>query len=489
MLPSHLQVQRRKVDDDDDDVASSSSRSFSSRFPDRRRLAHEDTPPLGNPPLGLTGVLCDTHTLRVGTTNGNGGGEGGGQRRRRRTATSAVLKYTVFRPRNMKYKPPLVCVAGGPFLPSTYLSPLVHLVTDRSVVLYDYSGSSSSDGAPSATTKKTSRVAVVVAAAGGGGGSRSSSSSSATESGQQLQQEDSTSKTAVSRTDEASTTTCTTATSSSIELVEDMVDDLEVLLEKLACGEGFHLLGHSFGGVLVYEYLRRARRRQTKLRDSTGSVSGGTKDDGDGASGCQSAILASTPSSIEECEAYCEEKLLKGIRDELEKEESCPFSQIMDGEGLAQSVFRRRHECRVEPLPLPLQQSFQMAGYSSSRSSAGLKSVRDYKASSTEGATETTSDEQHDDSDDNKFPFPPVLILRGQHDFVTQESCENWSTILTSDSISGKGDEAAVQMMTLAGCSHYGMVENESLYGGVLSSFVKQHDPPSKPFIPPVLRR
>ena len=73
--------------------------------------------PSAAPPLGVTGVLCDTHSLFI---RGRGN-----------------LQYTVFRPRYVRMKPPLVCLAGGPYLPWQYLSTLVHLVNDRSLVFFD----------------------------------------------------------------------------------------------------------------------------------------------------------------------------------------------------------------------------------------------------------------------------------------------------------------------------------------------------------------
>lgn len=301
-------------------------------------------PNLGHaPPIGITGVLCDSHTIPIGNRG--------------------RLHYTVFRPRHLTYKPPLICVAGGPFLPSQYLTPLVHLVTDRSIVVYDTIGCGQSprEGPP--------------------------------------------------------------ASESATEVVNHMIEDLSTLVKVLGCTE-YHVFGHSFGGLVVYEYLRRQGHDNKQ---------------------CRSAILASTPASVAGCEHQCAE-LLQQIREELGE---------LDADR-ATEVFRKRYECRVDPIPLPLHQSLQMAGFSSS--ATGLRMVRDY-------AVETECPAH----------FPPTLVLRGQYDFVTNDDCQTWAKRIGSQST----------CITVAGCAHYGMVENEDLFGGVLTSHLQQHDPPAKPLVFP----
>ena len=278
----------------------------------------------------------------------------------------------------MKYKPPLVCVAGGPLLPCTYLIPLVHLVADRAIVVYDAIGCGQSSKIvqpPLPSNPENNKL-----------------------------------------------------------VVQDMVDDLESLINHLECND-FHLYGHSFGGILVYEYLKKVCSQATKPSKT-----------------CRTAILASTPLSIAGSDAYCQ-KIMDDIREELPPDDQ-------DNRALIQQTFHQRHECRVQPLPLPLQQSFQMAGFSSS-SLTGLKSVRDY-AVSVDDLTEET-----------RALLPVALILRGEYDFVTADVCHEWGKIFPSNTC-----------MTVAGCSHYGMVEQESLYGRVLTSFLQQHDPAMKPLFP-----
>jgi proline iminopeptidase len=281
------------------------------------------------PPLGVTGVLCDSHTISI--------------------PNRGKLHYTIFRPRNLKYNPPLICVAGGPLLPSMYLSQLVHVVVDRSIILYDAIGCGQSPALDP----------------------------------------------------------------TNLPTVNDMTDDLEQLINKIEC-ESFHLFGHSFGGILVYEYVKRNKESK-----------------------CRSVILASTPVSIRQSELYSEK-----LKEEIEEENP-------------EQIFRERHECRVTPMPSILHQCLERAGFHA-KNPAGLDKVRDYNA--------TDSTQQED--------LPPALILRGQHDFVDADSCHAWSNLFSES-----------QCMTLSGCSHYGMVEQESLYGSVLTSFLHQNEPAPKPLV------
>ncbi|GKY96583.1 hypothetical protein MPSEU_000617900 [Mayamaea pseudoterrestris] len=291
MLPSHYHPARDSAD-----------------CPPNRRLndSSSATPPSSRqlPPLGLTGVLCESRSI---------------------TLPHGTLQCTIFRPRHLKYKPPLICVAGGPLLPCTYLSPLAHLVTDRAIVLYDAIGcGQSSANNRHANPKQTKQI------------------------------------------------------------VDNMVLELQTLISEIQCDD-YYLFGHSFGGAIVYEYLKQ----QLMAKDSSGN-----------SKTCLGTILSSVPLSIEDSQAHCQE-LMNSIREELG-----PDAEQED----VSQVFHQRHECRKQPIPLPLQQAFQLAGYTSrSSSTAGLKAVSDYSIELLDN--DTFSDK-----------LPPALVLRGKYDFITLRS-------------------------------------------------------------------
>lgn len=357
MLPQHYQVGRRNPehddgDDDDDDLLAAR----------RRRQARASASLAGAlrqpaPPLGLTGVLCDTQCL---TIPGRGS-----------------LQYTVFRPRYLHRMPPLVCLAGGPFLPWTYLNVLVHLIHDRSLVFLYFIG-----GGQSKALQNSSHHGRV-------------------------------------RTKEDDTLT---------NPIPGMVQDLQELLRHLRL-KHYHLYAHSFGGLVAYEALRTTTGFTTTTREAT----------------CLSLILSSTPANLPQTLQHIEE-LKAGCR------ASADEAADDDAEDDGARLFAATHECRVRPLPLALQQSFAMAGFFSSP--AGWQSVQDYVAPG------GTDDDQQPPS--NKLP---VLLLRGEFDFISETCMEPWMAHLG-------GSPNACTIRTLPGVAHYGMLEDEHTYGAVLRKFL-----------------
>ena len=365
MLPQHYQVNRRRAEDEDDDdnddeekrrTIGNRESSFTGSF---RTPTASGSP---QPPLGVTGVLCDTNSLSI---RGRG-----------------TLQYTVFRPRYVRMKPPLVCLAGGPYLPWNYLSVLVHLINDRSLVFFDPIGC-----------------------------------------GQSKRIEDNNKNCSKDRNE---------SLANNSNPVPEMVHDFTQSIQHLNL-EHFHLFGHSFGGIVAYEALISKEIPGT----------------------CLSLILSSTPANIPQA--------LQEI-DEL-KEILKPEAQSSTMEDLDHAVahlFAERHECRVRPLPLQLQQSFAMAGFSSSP--AGWQVVRDYVAPL------PSSD------DDGKFKIP-LLLLRGEFDFISEESMEPWWNCM-ENSLSSDGPSPN-NIVSVPGVAHYGMLEDEKSYGGILRSFLGQVKEPA----------
>jgi proline iminopeptidase len=350
MLPAHLQLSRMdKEDAEDSSDETDEARRHQQRleFPAKSELSSTISK---HPPLGLTGVLCDSHSITI--------------------PQRGVLHYTVFRPRNLddQMPPPLVCMAGGPLMPSTYLSPLVHLITNRSIVFYNPLGVGQS--------KADSHV--------------------------------------------------------NLTDIKGMVFDFDCLISRLPV-KHFHLLGHSFGGILAYEYLCHQVRGHRIFN-------------------CLSVILSSAPVSVQAAMDECN-VLLDEIRIELGN----------DGaeETDVQNLFSQRHECRTQPIPLPLQQSYQMAGFYSSPK--GLVAVQKYVARRWRS--------ENDDCLTTRN-LPPALILRGQYDFVTSDMANAWGELFPTS-----------QSMTLAGCSHFAMLEDESMYKSILDVFLRDNDPAQDDFI------
>lgn len=193
--------------------------------------------------------------------------------------------------------------------------------------------------------------------------------------------------------------------------IEQAVDDLEAMLKKLSIRR-FHLYGQSFGGILAYEYLKRCAERRDKIHDDEG---------------CLSLILSSSPTNVVQVE---------GVAESLVGELSSP------------EVFRETHQCRTPEIPKPLADAYAAAG----TVWRGTTAIKDYVAQAPvkEAAV-----------------MPSTMVMRGEHDFVTDICCKDWKEVLNSRS---------VRFRVLQGCSHHGLLENGAMYGEIVDSFFQEYD-------------
>ena len=159
--------------------------------------------------------------------------------------------------------------------------------------------------------------------------------------------------------------------------VENAAKDLGVLVTELGIRR-FHLYGHSFGGMIAYEYLKEVAEKKS----GTASLS---------------VVLSSTstsmPIAIEEWE-----KLLKDLDGDMGR-------------------FRSTHQCRCKERPEPLARAFQKAG----STWIGMDVVKEYELS-----PPTTS----------AAKMPNALILRGEHDFTTERCTRGFASLFKHDFVS-----------------------------------------------------
>ena len=303
-------------------------------------------------------------------------------------------------------------MAGGPLLPCIYLQPIVHLITDRSIIFYDALGCGQSQ-------LDKSKVP--------------------------------TNKTVSSMSDKTTTT-------KQDDIIPDMVQDLAFFIQRLALPH-FHLLGHSFGGIIAYEYLKTKSLRHIPSSSPK-----------NGKSSCLSLTLVSTPVSIAQAINHSHE-LQDQLRQEYKAEGKHDFD--VDGDGPLLAEYAKRHECRLEPIPLPLQQA--LFGVFSS-ASKGLAAVQHYNAQESSNkesldGNQPIDGQEHDDTPDylttDAHPFPPSLVLRGEHDFVSLECQEEWRSLLGKD----------VQFVEIPDSAHYTMLENEDEFANAVRTVLR--DPPA----------
>ena len=186
----------------------------------------------------------------------------------------------------------------------------------------------------------------------------------------------------------------------------------------------FHLLGHSFGGIIAYEYAKAHAQ--------------------DSGEECISLTLNSTPSSmkmsLEECSRLEEEvrSELKLTLQDMNEEEATR---------LVHDVLRRRTECRLEELPDALVTAIKYRG-----TTFGAEDVASYLASPPCPPSS----------------LPPVLMIRGQHDFITDKCIEGWREICNQDPNTKKGIVYREEVMI--NCSHYCHLEDARSFGDLIKS-------------------
>lgn len=272
------------------------------------------------------------------------------------------LSYCIFRPRQIHdtRRPPLVVLHGGPSIPSNYLLPIVNGVIDRTVIFYDQYGCGKSSR-PSRTKEKEF----------------------------------------------------------SIDL---MVKHLDLLISKQWGLEKYHLLGHSFGGILGYEYLASISKE-----DRTA---------------CQSLILASTPTSAQliQDESKRMYRTVNNLGEDHDEQLDDPEMRQLYGER-----FRQTHECRLPQPPLAFLDAMAQAGPTPWR---GINAISGYQA-------------QH------SLSGIPTLTLRGEYDFCTEKCISSWKELLSNPSPISK---------VLSNCSHYGMLEDEQQFGKAITEFLVSID-------------
>eukprot|EP00986_Skeletonema_menzelii_P010817 scaffold5399_cov147-Skeletonema_menzelii.AAC.23 len=218
--------------------------------------------------------------------------------------------------------------------------------------------------------------------------------------------------------------------------IEKAVSDLKELVRCLGLNK-FHLLGHSFGGVVAYEYAKSVLEDEQQQQI------------------CLSLTLSNTPANMEISHEESD-RLVKSINEEcmLEANASCSASDIPVSR-IVNDRFRKRHECRTENFPAALVTAIQSRGVT-----FGPDAVRNYIAFPPMHLH--SSSPQSVDAMNRSLP--PVLLVRGEHDFVTEECIKGWRKIFTTDAKCGYREEV------LNNCAHYCHLENPQSFGELIKT-------------------
>jgi len=220
--------------------------------------------------------------------------------------------------------------------------------------------------------------------------------------------------------------------------ISNAVDDLDNLITHLNF-ERFHLYGHSYGGIVAYEFIKSSVESKENIQPKL----------------CLSVSLSSTPCNVRKVDQEAE-ALLRNFKEnthpcspELNFNMEIERSEVEVQETSAE-LFRKTHLCRTEKLPIPLNDAYMRKG----SVWEGTEVIMDYVATPLSSYTRTKA--------------PPSLVMRGEMDFVSQEySLLGWQKLL------GTGNR---NLLTLSECSHHGLLENESLYGETVLSFLLENE-------------
>jgi len=292
--------------------------------------------------------------------------------------------------------------------------------------------------------------------------------------------------------------------------IQNAVNDLDRLIQHLQLNS-FHLYGHSFGGILAYEYFKwkssNSSTNTTMYPPSSTSTSSSKPL-------ILSLTLASAPFNVSKVDEEvslllkslepkgtnqhqhnhvnkttecCNDSIGSGAtlsESEDDNSSSSPSSSIPpfvdaatdadtydtdDSEvTTAESMFQHQFVCRTSGdggvLPEPLQEAYNKMG----KVWVGTDVIQDYVAQPPLPIPASTSLSPSPQQQELALSIPPpLLLLRGNFDFVSEEcSFNQWKRLMCKIK-----DNASVDCKTLEGCSHYAMVEDVVLYASTCYNF------------------
>jgi pimeloyl-ACP methyl ester carboxylesterase len=207
--------------------------------------------------------------------------------------------------------------------------------------------------------------------------------------------------------------------------IDQSVSDLEVVLKTLGYHQHrIHLLGHSYGGNLAYEY---AKKRPEMV---------------------QSLLLSNTSTSMKAAgDAY----------DRLAARHPNSNDHY---------YFWKNYVCSVDSPALD--DAMQHVG----SVWAGMDVVLDYVASPPPPPPPSSSSSGIIIRSGDSTPFFPrsVLVISCAKDFVGFESSQGWANVF----LAGSGVD--VEYQRLENCAHYPHLEDGTCFGRLLDDFMSKHD-------------
>lgn len=212
-----------------------------------------------------------------------------------------------------------------------------------------------------------------------------------------------------------------------------MASDLKELVQHLRENwklERFHLLGHSFGGAVGYEFLKR----QTENRNGSDRSS----------PQCLSFILSNASTNFELSSS--EQKRLFQEFQLQQLQTRMPVKQQQTKNLSIQEQFFQTHICRTPEKPVGLESALNRRHKQ--------WSANDYAISAADTSTQ----------------FPPVLIIRGECDFVTQACTEGWREVFEGQN--------GYKELVIKDSAHYPHFEKPEAYSYEIEQFCSTAERP-----------
>lgn len=239
--------------------------------------------------------------------------------------------------------------------------------------------------------------------------------------------------------------------------LQQSVEELFAVLEHLRVSLGeerVHLVAHGFGGAVVMEALLRSRSTWSNKCEALPML----------ASICLLGVPSCTKVADEESRSLMNEAVnTVGIDD-------------------AARAFWYRHVCALSPQPACLSEAYSQGTDGPSSKWRGFAALRGWDwqrdPSVSEGgfwnlrgsgvledwavSRAEVSDAYRFRADDPDLPRPPLLSLRGQHDFVTARCVEAWKGV--KDVLDESSDDSKPTFVfreeVIGGCGHNAHLEN-----------------------------
>lgn len=214
--------------------------------------------------------------------------------------------------------------------------------------------------------------------------------------------------------------------------VQDLVTLIQHLKSRFHLGQ-FHILAHSFGGIIAFELLKERFLNNSQVPHPS----------------CLSMTLSSVPFNVKQVDEDCR-KVLRSIH---------YTEELGTNNNDAIGSFEKLFVCRTTIRPNELHNAFMKRGKVWTEAN-----VKDYIAMIPERTYYT-------DQGMKNFILPRIFLMRGELDFVSEsESIHSWKQLLENIY------DQYISFVNLPGCSHYGMLENSSLYIRHLESFLLDAD-------------